>query len=61
MTTTTTDSMNFLLEKNDRQVSVKMPSSMKTKITKCAKRLKMNESRYIKQAINEKLDRDLSS
>lgn len=53
--------MNFLLEKNDKQVSVKMPSSMKTKITKCAKRFNMNESRYIKQAISEKLDRDLNS
>ena len=60
MTKTTTNSMNFLLEDNDDQLSVKMPKSMKIKIGEAALLRKMKKSRYVKFCISEQLERDLN-
>lgn len=50
--------MNFLLEENDKQISIKIPGSMKMKIGEAAKKLKMNNSKYVKFCISEQLERD---
>ena len=60
MTKTTTNSMNFLLEENDQQISVKIPGSMKLKIRQAAKKMNMNSSKYVKFCISEQLERDLN-
>ena len=52
--------MNFLLEDNDDQLSVKMPKSMKIKIGEAALLRKMKKSRYVKFCISEQLERDLN-
>lgn len=52
--------MNYLLEKNESQASFKMPTSMKLKLSKCAKKLKMRNSTYIKMAINAQIEKDLN-
>lgn len=57
---TTTDSMKYLFEKNEMQISVKIPKSMKMQISRNAKRLKMLPSTYMKLAISERIEKDAS-
>lgn len=56
---TTTNSMNYLLEENTVNFSVKMPESMRRNITKAAKKRKMNNSKYVKYCISKQLERDI--
>lgn len=58
---TTVNSMNYLLEKNSAQISVKVPQRMKVQIEKNAKKLKMIPSIYMKLAISERLEKDASN
>jgi hypothetical protein len=58
MTKTTVNSMNLLLEKPTKMISVKIPEKMKELIEASATSLNMNVSQYIKLAINERLNKD---
>ena len=60
MTVTTVKSMNLLLEKPEKMISVKIPSRMKVLIEASAASLNMNVSQYIKLAINDRLEKDLN-
>lgn len=59
MTTTTTNSMNILLQKPNTMVSVKIPEIMKEMIEEAAASLNMNMSQYMKLAIKERLEKDI--
>jgi hypothetical protein len=59
MNITTIKSMNLLLEKPNRIISVKIPDRMKELIDASAASLNMNFSQYVKLAINDRLEKDL--
>lgn len=58
MKTTTTNSMNILIEKPGTSISVKVPVRLKVMVEETASKLNMNISQYIKLAINERLEKD---
>lgn len=49
--------MKYLILKNDERIGVKIPKEMKRDIAKAAKKMKTNESIFIKMAIAEKLEK----
>lgn len=59
MTTTTTNSMNILLQKPTTMVSVKVPKVMKDMLEKAAANLNMNVSDYMRLVLNERLEKDI--
>jgi hypothetical protein len=59
MTTTTTNSMNILLEKPSIMISAKVPGRMKEMMEEAAAKLNMNFSQYMKLAIKERLEKDI--
>lgn len=61
MTTATANSMNILLEKPDTMISAKVPGRMKDMMERAAGRLNMNFSQYMKLAIKERLEKDLTN
>ncbi|WP_372648228.1 hypothetical protein [Draconibacterium sp.] len=56
----TANSMNFLIQKNDASLSLKIPRIMREMIHKEADRQNMSDSNYVKLAIQQKLERDLA-
>ena len=54
------NSMNLHLQKSDVIITVKVPIEMRTLIKKVSNEKKMTDSGYIKYAINNQLQRDLS-
>lgn len=48
------------MEKNELRINAKVPKRMKTLLLKCAAKLKINESQYVKLAIAERLEKDLN-
>ena len=60
MNTTTTNSMNFLLQRNDDRIKAAIPAEMRKMVQETAQKLNMNESAYIKLAIQNQLNNDLN-
>jgi hypothetical protein len=60
MNSTTTNSMNFLLQRNDDRINSAIPKSMRNELRRMAAKKNMSESSYIKWAINNQLNRDLT-
>lgn len=60
MNMTTSKSMNLHLQKNDIRISVKVPIEMKNLVKKISEEKNMTDSAYIKYAINNQLQKDLS-
>jgi hypothetical protein len=60
MTTATTDSMNFLLQKNEERINAKIPKLMFDKVEQQCSKLRISKSLYLKMALQEKLDRDMN-
>jgi hypothetical protein len=58
MKTTTTNSMNILIERPSLMISAKVPARMKGLIEDAANSINMNSSQYIKLAIAERLEKD---
>lgn len=61
MTVTTVKSMNFLFERPDKMISVKIPAKMKKIIEESADALNMSMSQYIKLALIDRLEKDNNS
>jgi hypothetical protein len=61
MNTTTSNSMNFLMQRNDDRVNAAIPSEMRKLIKRISREMNMSESSYFKLALQEKLQRDLKS
>lgn len=59
MTTTTTNSMNFLLQKNEERINAKIPKLMFDKVEEVCAKQKISKSLYLKMALQEKLERDI--
>lgn len=59
MNTATTNSMNFLLQKNNDRINSAIPKSMRDLMKKLANKKNMSESTYIKLAINNQIIQDL--
>lgn len=60
MNTTTTNSMNFLLQRNDDRINAAIPAEMRKLVQEIAQKLNMNESAYIKLALQNQLNKDLA-
>jgi hypothetical protein len=60
MNSTTTNSMNFLLQRNDDRINSAIPKSMRNELRRMAAKKNMSESSYIKWSINNQLNRDLT-
>lgn len=58
MNTTTANSMNFLIQRNDDKINAAIPKAMRDMIKEEAGRLNVSESMYIKMALQEKLERE---
>lgn len=52
--------MNILIEKPDTMISVKVPTRLKVMVEKAAAKINVNTSQYVKLAVKERLDKDLS-
>ena len=61
MSSTTTESMNFLLQKNDDRINSSIPRAMRNLIKEMSVKKNMSESMYIKLALNNQLIRDLGN
>ncbi len=61
MNTTTTNSMNFLLQRNDDRINAAIPAEMRKLVQEIAQKLNMNESAYIKLALQNQLNKDLNT
>jgi predicted DNA binding CopG/RHH family protein len=57
---TTTNSMNFLIQRNDDRINAAIPSEMRKLIKEVSSRKNMNESNYIKLALQNQLINDLA-
>jgi len=55
---TTTNRMNFTLQRNDAYLSLKVPREMRNLIKEYASHQNMSDSNYVKLAIQEKLNRE---
>ena len=53
--------MNFLLQKNDDRINAAVPAEMRRLVQEIASSMNMNESAYIKLAIQNQLERDLAT
>ena len=60
MTSATSKSMNLLLEKNEDRINAKVPKKMKKMIREISIKLNMSDSQYIKLAISERLEKDIT-
>ena len=60
MTSATSKSMNLLLEKNEDRINAKVPKKMKKMIREISLKLNMSDSQYIKLAISERLEKDIT-
>lgn len=60
MNNTTSNSMNLHLQKSDVRISIKVPIEMRNLVKKVSDEKKMTDSAYIKYAINNQLQRDLT-
>lgn len=58
---TTANSMNFLVQKNDAYLSLKIPKAMRELIREQANQQNMSDSNYVKTALQEKLKEDLEA
>ncbi len=58
MKTTTTNRMNFFLQKNDDRINAAVPKEMRMQLKKVSAKMKMSESSYIKMALAERLEKD---
>lgn len=61
MNSTTSNSMNFLLQKNDDRINAAVPALMRKLVQETAHKLNMNESAYIKRALQNQLESDLET
>jgi len=61
METTTTNSMNFLMQRNDDRINSAIPTAMRKLIKEVSVKMNMSESSYIKIALQNQLNRDLNS
>lgn len=52
--------MNFFLQRNDDRINSAIPKSMRNELRRMAAKKNMSESSYIKWAINNQLNRDLT-
>ncbi len=59
MNTTTVNSMNFLLQRNNDRMNAAVPKAMRDLIKKISAQKNMSESSYIKMAVNNQLLKDL--
>jgi hypothetical protein len=53
--------MNFLLQRNDDRINAAIPAEMRKLVQEIAQKLNMNESAYIKLALQNQLNKDLNS
>lgn len=60
MSNTTSNSMNYLLMKNDDRINAVIPKPMRKMIQKIRAGKGMSESIYIKVALQNQIERDLS-
>ena len=60
MNTTTANSMNFLIQRNDDRINAAVPGVMRKLIQETAQKLNMSESAYIKLALQNQLIKDLN-
>lgn len=60
MTETTSNSMNFIAQRNEKRINAKIPKRMKELIQEVSTKLNMSESGYIKLAIQERLEKDIT-
>jgi len=58
MNTTTANSMNFLIQRNDDKINAAIPKAMRDLIKSQAKKQNMSESSYIKLALKNQLEID---
>ena len=56
----TTNSMNFYLQRNDDHINAAIPKAMRALIKEVSVRMNMTESAYIKLALRNQLENDLS-
>ncbi len=59
MSSTTANSMNFLIQRNDDKINAAIPKAMRDIIKELAKKQNMSESSYIKLALRNQLEKDL--
>jgi hypothetical protein len=59
MSNATTNSMNFLIQRNDDRINAAIPAEMRRLVKETAQRMNMSESAYIKLALQNQLERDL--
>ena len=55
----TSNSMNFLMQKSDAHLSLKVPKEMRDLIHEQAKSKNMTDSNYVKMVLQERLQKDL--
>jgi hypothetical protein len=60
MNTTTTNSMNFLIQRNDDRINAAIPTEMRRLIKEISKKLNMSESSYMKLALQNQLNADIN-
>lgn len=60
MSTATANRLNFLVLKNDDRINAAIPKAMREKIKEVSKKLRVNESVYIKVALQNQLEKDLA-
>ncbi|WP_372775618.1 hypothetical protein [Mangrovibacterium sp.] len=60
MNTTTSNSMNFLMQRNDDRINAAIPTEMRRVIKEVSTKMNMSESSYIKLALQNQLNKDLS-
>ena len=59
MNTATTNSMNFLMQRNDDRINAAIPAAMRRLIKEVSLKMNMSESSYIKLALQNQLNKDL--
>jgi hypothetical protein len=53
--------MNFLMQKNDDRINAAVPAEMRRLLREIATRMNMNESAYIKIALQNQLNNDMAA
>ncbi len=52
--------MNFLMQRNDDRINAAIPTEMRRVIKEVSTKMNMSESSYIKLALQNQLNKDLS-
>jgi len=60
MNTETTNSMNFLMQRNDDKINAAIPRAMRDLIKEMSEQQNMSESAYIKLALHNQLEKDFN-